>query len=353
MKYLKSTLILTALLAFLTSSMNAQYVTSYAKISMPGQQKGIYYALPRTVIQLDLMVDKIELVEGPFSDYAYMVGASDIITDDDIEYALRDVVMHTYAEADPNAMFFVAINAKKGESQPFYLNSKGILEGVGMVGEHHMMPPAPPIKKQEPLGNKSFKYQFGANGIRGEEQQARAAAEMISRLREEKIKLLTGFQETAFTLDTYRQMYADIDEMETEYLSLFIGKRVITPTVQTVYVTLSKEAPSKTIGSFSKRKGFIANGGEEIDITVKAVSLKNTANINALSPSAIETIGHENKLFYRIPETVNLKVALDDEILIEQRVTLAQFGVFMLAPLGHTKILFDPETGQIISMGME
>ena len=337
----------------MTGHLNAQYVTTHAKVATPGQQKGIYYALPRTVIQLDLMVDKTELVEGPYSDYAYMVGANDVITSNDVEYVLRDVVMSTYAEADPDATFFVAMNAKKGEAQPFYLNAKGILEGVGMVNETPSKPATPSVKVPVSTNNKTFKYQYGSSGMRSEEQQARAAAEMIGRIREEKIKLITGFQETAFTLDTYRQMYADLDEMEAEYLSLFIGKRVVTPVVQTVYVTLSKDVPLQTVGSFSEDSGFSTStyGGNRI--TVQAISLQTTGNINALSQSAVETIRHENKLFYRIPETVYLKVSLGDETILERRETLAQFGAFMLAPLVHTKMLLDPNTGQIISMGME
>lgn len=353
MKHTMKTFVMMALTVLMAGHLNAQYVTTHARVAMPGQQKGIYYALPRTVIKLDLMVDKTELVEGPFSDYAYMVGANDVITGNEVEYVLRDVVLSTFAEADPAATFFVAISAKKGESQPFYLNSKGILEGVGMVNEQPMALPEPPARVTVQSADKTFKYQFSSKGMSLEEQQARAAADMIGRIREEKLKLLTGFQETAFTLDTYRQMYADLDEMEAEYLSLFIGKRVVTPVVQTVYVTLTKDVPLQTVGSFSKTEGFISNEYGGANITVQAVSLQTTGNINTLSQSAVETLNHENKLFYRIPETANVKVSLGDNVLMEQRVTLAQFGVFMLAPLGKAKLALDPLTGQITTMEME
>ena len=118
-------------------------------------------------------------------------------------------------------------------------------------------------------------------------------------------------------------------------------------------MTLSKDVPLQTVGSFSKDSGFTTNLYEGDNITVQAISLQTTGNINALSQSAVETISHENKLFYRIPETVYLKVSLGDDTLVERRETLTQFGVFMLAPLVHTKMLLDPNTGQIISMGME
>ena len=353
MKHLMRSLLLMAMFGILAGHLNAQYYTSHAKIAMPGQQKGIYYSLPRTVIQLDLMIDKTELLEGPFSNYANMVGADDVITSDQVEYVLRDVVMSTYAEADPNATFFVSLNQKKTESLQLHLNSKGILEGVAMEAQNPPVKPAPPVKVQVSAENASFKYQFGPSGGRSEELRARAAADMINRIREEKIKLITGFQETAFTLETYRQMFADLNEMEAEYLSLFVGKRVVTPVVQTVYVTLTKDVPLQTVGSFSKETGFSTSIAEGNALTVQAISLKTTSQINGLSKSAVESISHEDKIFYRIPETANVKVCLNEEVLLERREILAQFGIFMLAPLNNTKMLLDPNTGQIVNMDME
>ena len=272
-----------------------------------------------------------------------------------MEYRLLDVVMTTYAEADPNATFFVEMNAKKGDAVEFYLTPKGILQGVGIAPQPTMELPKPPMQPKQATvaADRTFKYQYGAKG-KSLEQMAYAAVEMIGRIREEKIKLLTGFQETAFTLETYRQMYADLDQMESDYLSLFIGKRIVNTVVKTVYVTPSKEVPSQTIAKFSTSDGFktgVTGSGDVI--TLQALSLKTTGSINEPSPSAVETISHENKLFYRIPETAYVKVSLGGDVLLEQRVNIAQYGVFMLAPLGKTKLALDPNTGQIISVGME
>ena len=354
MKHFRFALFLIAALAF-NLNVNAQYVTSHAKIVMPGQQKGMYYALPRTVIQLDFIVEEIELIEGPYSDYVYLVGADEYVTGNGKEYRLADVRMSTYAEADPNATFFVAMNTKKGEGSEFVLNSKGILQGIGIEPAVTVDPPVFPMYPQNVAkADKSFKYQYGSNAMRGEEQLAHNAAEMVSRIREEKIKLITGFQETPFTLETYRQMLADLEEMEAEYLSLFIGKRIVTTTVKTVYVTPTKEVPTQTIGKFSPITGFTTNvAGVGSLITLQAISLNTTGNINEPSQSAVESLSHENKLFYRIPETVNVRLTIGNETIIDRRETMAQFGVFMLAPLGRHKMTLDPNTGQIISMGME
>ena len=346
--------LLVIIMALGIGSATAQYSTTHAKTAMLGQQKGIYYALPRTVIQLDLVIEEIEMIEGPYSDYVQLVGADDYIVEDGMEYRLADVRMTTYAEADPNATFFVAMNLKKGDVAEFYLTPKGILQGVGIAGQPVVEPINTKVETTQPKEtDRNFKYQYGSKG-KTREQRAYAAAEMISTIREEKIKLLTGFQETAFQMDTYRQMYADLDQMEREYLSLFIGKRIVNTTIKTVYVTPSKEAASKTIGEFSAKEGFsTAVTGLGSPLTVQVSSLRTTVNINEPSQSAVESLSHENKLFYRIPETAVVRVSLGEELLLEQRETIAQFGVFMLAPLGKTKLALDPNTGQITGIEME
>jgi hypothetical protein len=355
MKYLKKALFVIAMMALAVGNLNAQYVTTHAKIVLPGQQNGIYYALPRTVVRLDFIIEETELLEGPYSEYVRMVGADDYVIGNDMEYRLVDIKMTTYAEADPNAMFFVTMNPKKGDVSEFALTSKGILQGVN-VKSHATVEEPKDINLPEVVStpDRTFKFQYGSNGAKGKEQMARSAADMISRMREEKVKLLTGFQETAFSLETYRQMYADLDEMEKEYLSLFIGKRITKTTVKTIYVTPTKDVPTQTIGKFSESKGFTAGvSGEGSPITVQAISLNTTGNINEPSQSAVETLSHENKLFYRIPETANIRVNMDGEVLLERRTTITQLGVFMLAPLGKTKLALDPNTGQITSFGME
>ena len=356
MKHLKSAFLLLALMALGMGNATAQYITTHAKAATPGQQRGIYYALPRTVIQLDFVIEEIELLEGPYSDYVYMIGADDYIMEDGMEYRLLDVMMTTYAEADPNATFFVEMNAKKGDAIEFYLTPKGILQGVGIASTPSSdSQPTPLTSHLSPLTSqdRNFKYQYGSKA-KSPEQMAYAAVEMINRIRDEKIKLLTGFQETAFTLDTYRQMYADLDQMENDYLSLFVGKRIVNTVVKTVYVTPSKEVPSQSIARFSTDKGFSTGvSGPGNVITLQALSLKTTGSINEPSQSAVETISHENKLFYRIPETANVKLTLGNKVLLEKRVDIAQYGVFMLAPLGKTKLALDPTTGQITEMKSE
>lgn len=354
MKHLKRTMLILAILTWSCGIAHAQYVTTHAKSSLPGQQNGLYYSLPRTVLKLDFVIEETLLFEGPYSEFVQYVGATDYVAEDSKEYKIKEVQFHTVAEPDPNATFFVAMSPKKDNKTSFCLTPKGILQGVGIDC------PEPPsqvdaaINAEEELVDGSFKYQYSAMGARSEEQLARSAADMITKIRDEKLKLITGFQETAFQLDTYRQMYADLDAMEEDYLSLFVGKRITRTFIKTVYVIPNKEVPTQSVAKFSKEEGLsVGTNGYGSVITVQTTSLQTTATINAPSQSAVESLSLENKLFYRVPEIATVKVNMGSQLLLERRETIAQFGVFMLAPLGKAQMTLDPNTGQVISLGLE
>ncbi len=356
MKQLKKAGLVMAFLALTSVTVHAQYVTTHAKASMPSQQNGIYYSLPRTVLQLDFIIEETQSFEGPYSNYVSYIGAESYVLEDNKEYKIKEVQLHVLAEADPNATFFVAMSSKKDDKPNFCLTPQGILRGVGIDCPLEPQEKAHTSLLESPSypDEVTFKYQYGAGNNRGEEQMARSAADMISKIRDEKLKLVTGFQETAFSLDTYRQMYSDLEVMENDYLSLFIGKQLTRTFIKTIYVIPNKEVPNQTVAKFSTDDGLTAGtAGPGTAITVQTQSMQTTANFNAPSQSAVESLNLENKLFYRIPEIANIKVNMGGNALLECRETIAQYGVFMLAPLGKTKLALDPQTGQIISLGME
>ena len=160
MNSLKKTIWVLALAVLGIGQLHAQYVTIHAKSAMPGQQQGLYYALPRTVLQFDFVIEETQYYVGPYSDYADIVGATDIILKDSKAYRIVDVTMRSVAEADPNATFFIAMNNKKGETIDVRLSSQGILEGVGIEPQPRVETPLSPMVKPNPVVQEAtFKYQ--------------------------------------------------------------------------------------------------------------------------------------------------------------------------------------------------
>ena len=309
----------------LGGQLHAQFTTTFAKNVTPGQQNGLYYSLPQTMLKLDFIIEEAQLVEGPLSDYASnYFEMEDYVEYESTEYTLLDVKMTTVACPDPNALFFVTMTGARGGSKlQFDVMPNGIIRSVGMGNDAETVIPQP-VEKEQP------------NCC---EEEADS---------EEFISLMSAGKTNAMLAKEVA------DAMEKEYTSLLLGKRVTKKVVKTVYVIPNKEVLTQTVAKFSETEGLtVGTGGTGSMITVQTLPLNTTAAINTPSQSAVELMTYENKVFYRIPEMANVKVSCEGETLLEDRVVVNQLGALLTAPVANSKLTFDTETGQVINMRMQ
>ena len=342
---------------------SAQFATRNAKIVAPGLQEGFYYSVPMTVLRMDFRIEESVLMEGPYCAYAdRYLGVKNVIRGKSHQFKIIDVAVNTTGEADPDATFFVEFTHKAAKSVNITLDNKGVLESFS-VGEvaakaNDVVANTAVTEAQESPIDTSNVFRAAITPAMGRplEQQARAAAEKITEIRDAKMKLLTGYQEVAFSGEAIAKMYAELDAMEEEYLSLFVGKRLTKTVVRSLYVKPIQEEYTLTVGKFSSSEGLsssLQDDGETITVTL--YPSMTTTSIKAPSHSAIETATHENKLVYRIPETADVKVTCGSRLLAEQRCSISQLGVLLLAPIGkgQNSLRFDVTTGQLIGVSRE
>ena len=341
--------------------LQAQFTTTFAKNVTPGQQNGLYYSLPQTMLKLDFIIEEAHLEKGPLSDYASnYFEMEDIVEYETTEYKLLDVKMSTVASPDPNALFFVTMTSARGGSKlQFDVLPNGIIRSVGVGNDaepkEQMVPPMPRKPQccpEENDGEESFVGLMTAGKSNG--MLAKEVADKIADIRKAKFYLISGDVETASNPETFNAMFKRLDDMEKEYTSLLLGKRVTKKVVKTVYVIPNKEIPTQSVAKFSEIEGLTdGTSGSGSIITVQTLSLGTTAAINAPSQSAVESMSYDNKVFYRLPETANVKVTFEGDTLLEERVTVNQLGQLLMAPVTNTKLVFDPETGQVVNMRMQ
>lgn len=341
--------------------LQAQYTTTFAKNVNPGQQNGLYYALPQTMLKLDFIIEETTLEKSPLSDYAssYMEMAESVEYET-TEYRLLDMKMSSVASPDPNALFFVTLGSVRGGNKmQFDITPNGIIRGVGIeaansVEEVRVAPAKQPCCEQQPVDYSDHKLMNLITTGKSNSQMAREAADKIEEIRKAKFYLISGDVEMATNPETFKMMYEKLDAMEQEYTKLLLGNRVTKTVVKTVYVVPSKEVPTQTVAKFSENEGLtIGTGGSGALITVQTLSMNTTEAINAPSQSAVESMTYENKVFYRLPETANVKVTCGKKTLFEDRMVINQLGALVTAPLTNTKLEFDTETGQIVNMRMQ
>ena len=299
--------LLLLVLAF-CGQLQAQFTTTFAKNVTPGQQNGLYYSLPQTMLKLDFIIEETRLEKGPLSDYASnYFEMEDYVEYETTEYQLLDVKMLPVSTPDPNALFFVTMTSARGGSKlQFDVLPNGIIRGVGVGNDAEMgeQPSAPCQGRPQCCNEKSAEEGFVGLMSAGKTNAmlAKEVADKITEIRKAKFYLISGDVEMASNPETFNAMYKRLDDMEKEYTSLLLGKRVTKKVVKTVYVIPNKEVPTQTVAKFSETDGLtVGTSGSGNMITVQTLPLNTTAAINAPSQSAVESMSYENKVFYRIP----------------------------------------------------
>ena len=353
--------LLALILTITGSQLHAQFTTTFAKNVNPGQQSGVYYSLPQTMLQLDFFIEETDCVQGPLSGYASTYFSMDEIVDYGMtEYQLLDVRMSKVVSPDPNATFFVSISSGRGGSKAvFDILPNGIIRSVGagnlVEAEETQIEVSEPSRSmtcQKEAPNYDF-ISLMTSG-KSDAQLAHDAAEKIAEIRDSKFKLVSGYYETSYNPETFSEMFEKLDEMEAQYTSLFLGERVKKTVVKTVYVIPSKDVTTQTVAKFSETEGLTSGtSGSGNPITVQTLPLNTTTAINAPSQSAVESMSYDNKLFYRVPEMAHVKVSYKNSVLLEERLVVNQLGVLLMAPFTNTKMDFDTETGQITNFKMQ
>lgn len=378
-----SVCIILVLSLFVNSAAYSQLTVSHAKNGVPGQQDGFFYALPQTVLKIDLIVKKTIHTTGPYSGFAErMLGVPDVVKTDHESYEILDAVLSTTTEPDSKAVFYVKLDdkvAKDAVTTTFSQSGSGIILGAGDEVKGFDSESVNIIKHLvNSPGQKQFSYYAERNLYRridtiirnitidttiikrpvlqaswvdrSPEQKARSAADYIQTIRESRYNLISGYQEINYG-STLMYMDQQLRQLEEAYLSLFLGHEHSTIEELSVYFTPQKgDNGLKTIARFSDETGVVYSGTKGLPLQVELIPAGNTQSIPAVNENSLQSITVINSMLYRIPETVEIRLLYQGKILDHNRIPVSQMGVIAVAPLSRTKLKFDPETGQIIQL---
>lgn len=341
-------------------NLDAQYVTSLAKNAATPQDGGVTYFLPRNVIEVEVTIEETCYYMGPYSEYASsLLGLTNYIRENKTELNIVGVNVDTGVEADPNAVYFIAQDEKSKDPVPnIIMNENGIIIALGFdnmaykdltkpcrLYANDMMAAYEEevsfIDVVEMPDNGEDDEEGSANKKRiTKDDRANLAAEQIRKFRNAKYEIASGFQEVAYG-DATRVMLERLDNMEYEYLCLFKGK-----TVKRTYNKVFRITPESNQSNATVTLGKLA-GGETIKIQFD--SKNTTPNVFPLGDD-IKKSAQANKIFYRVPASTNVKVSSDNKILADKQLIISQFGEIQLVTIKGNKALFNPNTGELISL---
>jgi len=363
-------------LVFITSYSFAQIMTQKVNPSDDfSSSKGMIYALPKTIIRLDVWVEKTQNIPGPYASYASrLLGLSEVITTKYNAFQISDVKISSKHLADPDQLYFINLGELSGKSdmkQFIQMDESGSFAGItGEVDDSQSE-----IVEQEveivQKGNKSFRYYADANLVdkvdtiirrvdvdtatiekailkhttieKDLAQRAQDAATYFMSIRKNRIELISGFQEVAYSQGALQLMNQELKQMEDDYLALFAGKKVVSDEHYVFYYTPDSDQPNimAPVFRFSKTEGLrslTASTGEKVSLAIKSDGL--SENLAEVKPKAAV-----KGVVVRFPETAEVWVKYGSQEFDKQLIQIPQLGRIQVLNTGTNAFELYPSSG--------
>jgi len=383
MRLIKLFRLLTIILLVVPLFLSAQISVSKIDGSFnAGSNDGIIYALPRTIIQVDVTLEQKQMLAGPLRNYAEKyLGITNYISSDGFEYSLKEVRLTAVSEADPDQYYFVSQSEKDSRlawHTIMQLNGHGMITSLGAVnnGERADINGIATSLDQEEvmkifsmyadlnlyakvdtivrtinidtitIEDYTFKTTMTNKPL---EVKAREMADMIHRVREGRYNLLTGYQEVNYSEGALKFMNDELLQMEEDYLRLFTGVVIKSEMTYsfTFLPTPENSGTNVPVFSISEGNGISEGGGGGTQGFILIESHGSTGGLS--SDEAHEGGG----LIYRIPDEADVKLILNGNTVVKISTAISQYGRVASLPANVSDVEFDGETGGLKSVKME
>lgn len=298
------------------------------------------YSLPRTVITATITVEREVILRGPYARFASQyLGISTAAMADKESFKLINAQLGFSLEPDPKQVF--AVDEKSGNPIniftwliPTPIKSNSPLSdrdfAAGNVGN---IVPFKNLSETQIYGQTSMTPQEGeaprmSAVEKSPEQMAADAAELIFRIRKKRVELITGEIGDAVYGEGLKAALAEMNRIESEYVSLFIGKRH-TQLFTKVVSALPEAGKNRiTICRFSDAKGVVADtdvSGRPIN--VELTPEKSTPRVDVATKKTTRWIT------YRVPLVEDARLTDGTEVLSTLRIPVYQAGSNVEVPV--------------------
>ncbi len=337
--------------------------------------KGIVYTLPKTVIKIDVWVEKTTYTKGPYASYAKdLLGINNVVTSEGQRYAIRNMQLSYEHIPDPDQMYVLWGNIpnKSDINKAITFDENGVFEGISLHPQAQTNTTAPSSVMQLKAQTQTpFKYHADLNQKQitdtvyvrvdvdtaviqkaslkhttiQKDINARAldAAKRYMNIHNKRIDLLSGYQEIAYDGDAIRVMNQELLKLEDEYLSLFAGSYKVSDEHYTFYCSPRSKQNNTRIPAFyfSESSGpQQQGGGKAVNIVVKSNDI--TSHI-----SDVNTSGNIEGLVYRVPQTAEVSVEYQGRSYDAKIIPLPQLGVIRAANIEGGGFEIYPSTGGV------
>lgn len=308
--------------------------------AMPVLHAQEVYSLPKTSLSLEVETVIETFHAGPYAEYAKKYLGVDARLEDSSESHIVKVVLTPRVEADMSARYSAAVPASALGS----FTSQGLVCVSGDVATSSSTWRFPSSARTDfsergVTSNRAIEstklYKTDEEGLVSEitqsvlvektpDKRAAEAAEMIFKLRNTRIQIITGDTDMTYSGQAMGDAVAEMKRLEKEYLSLFVGYTDVQTQVYNVEVVpeASKSSHQYVAFRLSDTEGAVA-----------ADNLSGSPVVLELLPESVAPVtGGEAKagkgalVHYRVPAVCRVKLYEGTTMLLDTRVPVYQLG---------------------------
>ncbi len=319
---------------------------------------GLWYYLPKTVIDIEVELEKTVQKVGPFYRFSQrFVNIADVISEDKEEWTIVNAKIATSGIPDYSKLISILPTGNLSISA-IQLTQEGILQSINCKecefeeSEQYENIAEPLIS----ISNVNFDdVPFTEEQLIKTSNAAMAeeVAKEIYRLRSLRKNILMGEVDNLPPDGlAYEKALDEIKRQETAYLELFVGKKEVQRTTKKFkYVPGKEYYTNEVLFRFSDSKGVLS----EKDVTGTPVYVEFEV-VKGSESSLIENeIFKEVKnrgLIYCFPAVANVKIVDRTVLVAEKNINVAQFGTLLRMPAdvleqSNSGVIMDVSTGAI------
>lgn len=326
-----------------------------------GNDYGLVYMLPTTVLDIELEAEQTVRKAGPFRQYAKRyIGTDNVVMEDSETWTLTKVRVTPRGVADPDRRFVMQL--KPGALTSICVADDGMLLAINREAEPAAKPDDWNNTELTPstlTGNEYLQYvdeDFIAS--QSSAKRAQLLAGSLMDVRDSKVALTRGTAETMPTDGRQLElMLESLRHQEKCMTEAFTGSTQTRKVVTKLTFTPDPDKPGRsTLCRLSDFAGFVASddySGEPVYIDIREVNRGELP----LNDKGEERPWPKEGVAYTIPGTANVSISADGHSLFNADIDMAQYGVtFALSPSLFTdkkapqQALFNPSTGAVVSI---
>jgi Domain of unknown function (DUF4831) len=328
--------------------------------TLGAREGSIVYGLPRTVLTVEIEMERTIEIPGPYAQFAGdLLGLNNVINNKRESWKIEGLTVKTNSEPDPSELYVISSNTGF-QTNALVLKKEGLIldlnpelfnfqmdqyskrentisqfNSFDLGSDEYYQTQSDTAYKRVSVDSTFIRIPYVVEKKKRltKDQLAEKAARRLMEMRDGKHLILTG-EATVFPQN--EAPLIEMNRLEKEYLELFTGKTLREIRKFSYQIVPDKKMTGKPnmLFHFSELTGP-ASGviNNSIPVTAEFIPEQKTKDVTVINKNKSGPAGPVyDKLYYRVPDVVNVKITMGQEILFNSRRLIYQFGNVIQLP---------------------